>query len=399
MVQFSNSVANFNNMQPGQQFTGTWTLRNTGSTAWPGSLQVVYVEPARPIRKRPFPNPMGAPATTTLQEMTGRDQAIHPGSTVQIRFDLVAPTLPGAYAFHWQLRDKNGRIRSHTHWLKIGVVAPREEISAPTPRPPADTRTQFGMNVNINPGGHPLDAERMAGLGWVRFVFWASRESNSPRRSLPAALPPHHPELRQRRYPLPHHPAPGHLLGQRPLEQRPVGILRRGSLAKSAAAWPASAPNLAIWSPTRFTTSRTANLATTPAISTRRPSASPRPYALILRRPPAIRQAHPGAKMIFGGLKTGPHNAAEYARQVQRALGGNRCRWTPWRPSLRPLRQNIFFNFGSIGRLPDALNVFKQAFPNIPLWITEVGVAADSHIGPEHYQSIATYMREVTSTN
>ena len=45
-----------------------------------------------------------------------------------------------------------------------------------TPQP--TTAVQFGMNVN--PEVHGLDVDRLAGLSWVRFVFFASRLNLSP---------------------------------------------------------------------------------------------------------------------------------------------------------------------------------------------------------------------------
>jgi hypothetical protein len=397
MVQFSNSVPNFNNLQPGQQFSGTWTLRNTGSTAWPGNWQFVYVDTPTADTQTAVSHPMSGPTSSSLRDRTGREQ-VNSGNTVDVRFDLIAPTQPGAYAFHWQLRDENGRILSHTHWLRIGVVAPREEISAPTPRSLADTPTQFGMNVNINPGGHPLDVERLAGLGWVRFVYWASREGHSPE------------EAYQQRY--------RHIIqSYASAGIRSLIILHQdtywgngpwdsGQWESYAEAFGKECGRVArvcaeFGDMVAFQIFNEQDSEFGEDAGNKNPSAipiPPRPYALILAQASqAIRAAHPAAKIIFGGLKTGPHNAVRYAREVQQHLG---------QPlpvdalAAHPYGRYVktpFFNFGSIGRLEEALNIFKQAFPDLPLWITEVGVAADSHIGPEHYQSIATYMREVTA--
>ncbi|MFO7538663.1 MAG: NBR1-Ig-like domain-containing protein [Chloroflexota bacterium] len=397
MVQFSNSVPNFNNLQPGQQFSGTWTLRNTGSTAWPGNWQFVYVDTPTADTQTAVSHPMSGPTSSSLRDRTGREQ-VNPGDTVDVRFDLIAPTQPGAYAFHWQLRDENGRILSHTHWLRIGVVAPREEMSAPTPRPPADTRTQFGMNVNINPGGHPLDVERLAGLGWVRFVYWASREGHSPE------------EAYQQRYrQIIQSYASAGIRSLIILHQDTYwgnGPWDSGQWESYAEAFGKECGRVArvcaeFGDMVAFQIFNEQDSEFGEDAGNKNPSAipiPPRPYALILAQASqAIRAAHPTAKIIFGGLKTGPHNAVRYAREVQQHLG---------QPlpvdalAAHPYGRYVktpFFNFGSIGRLEEALNIFKQAFPDLPLWITEVGVAADSHIGPEHYQSIATYMREVTA--
>jgi hypothetical protein len=395
MVQFANSVPNFNDLQPGQQFSGTWTLRNTGSTAWPGNWRLVYVDTPTADTQTAVSHPMSGPTNSSLRDRTGREQ-VNPGETVDARFDLTAPTQPGSYAFHWQLCDENDQTLSHTHWLKIGVVAPGEEGSTATPRPAAGA-VQFGMNVNINPGGHPLDVERLTGLSWVRYVFWASREGNSPE------------EAYQQRY---RHiiqsyasAGIGSLIilhqdtywGNGPWdngqwELYAEGFAREcGRVARVCAEF----GDMVAYQIYNEQDSGFGSDAGNP-----NPSAigiAPAHYAVILEQAtPAIRAAHPGAKIIFGGLKTGPNNAIPYAQQTQARLGGTLpVDAIAYHPYGRYVK-TPFFNFGSIGRLGDALNQFKQAFPNLPLWITEVGVAADSHIGAEHYPSIATYMREVT---
>ncbi|MBK8129103.1 MAG: hypothetical protein IPK53_09255 [bacterium] len=116
-------------------------------------------------------------------------------------------------------------------------------------------------------------------------------------------------------------------------------------------------------------------------------SIAPANYALILQHAStAIRQAHPGAKVIFGGLKTGPDNAAEYARQVQRALDGKLLvDALALHPHGRYIK-HIIFNYGSIGRLPDALNVFKRAFPTSrsgsPRWARRPTAISGRNITP-----------------
>ncbi|MBK8986362.1 MAG: C39 family peptidase [Chloroflexi bacterium] len=394
MVHFVNSVANFNNMQPGQQFTAKWTLRNTGTAVWSGDFQVAYLDKSVADTQSHSPNPMGATAVATLRALAGREQ-VHPGQTVDVELRLIAPTTAGGYAFHWQLRDANGQPFGDTRWLTIGVGGqlPPER---PDP-PPGDKRVQFGMNVNIN-DGHPLDAERMNGLGWVRFVFWASRIDKTPEQAY------------QERY--------RHIIQSYASQGiRSLIILHQDTYwgngpwnNSGSGDWNAYAQQFGEQCGRVARVCAEFGDRVAYQIHNEQDSEfgndkgninhsaigiAPANYALILQHAAAaIRQAHPGAKVIFGGLKTGPDNAAEYARQVQRALGGKLpVDALALHPYGRYIK-HIIFNYGSIGRLPDALNVFKRAFPNIPLWITEVGAASDGHIGPEHYADIATYMRE-----
>ena len=394
MVHFVNSVANFNNMQAGQQFTAKWTVRNTGTAAWSGDFRVAYLDKSVADTQNHSPNPMGAPTIATLRQLTGRE-LVHPGQSIDVELRLTAPTTAGAYAFHWLLHDANGRPFGDTRWLTIGVSG--QLPPEPSPPTPGDKQVQFGMNVNIN-DGHPLDAERMNGLGWVRFVFWASRIDKTPEQAY------------QERY--------RHIIqtyanqgirsliilhqdtywGNGPWKDKGTGDWHAyarqfgeqcGHVARACAEF----GDMVAYQIHNEQDSEFGNDA-----GNHNPSAigiAPANYALILQHASAaIRQAHPGAKVIFGGLKTGPDNAAEYARQVQRALGGQLpVDALALHPYGRYIK-HVIFNYGSIGRLPDALNVFKRAFPNIPLWITEVGAASDGHIGAEHYADIATYMRE-----
>ncbi len=392
MANFSNSVANFNGMMPGQQFTVKWTLQNSGTAVWSGDFQVVYLNTAVAENQNRTLDRMGASLVTTLRALTGREQ-VAPGQSVDIEMRLTAPTGAGGYAFHWQMRDAQGTPFGGVRWFTIGVGTQLPPEPTPTP-PPGDKRVAFGMNVNIY-DGHPLDAERMNGVGGVGFVFWASRIEKTPEQAY------------QERY--------RHII-QTYANQgiRSLIILHQdtywGNGPWDSGDWHAYAQQFG------ETCGRVARACAefgdmvAYQIHNEQDSEfgndkgnknhsaigiAPANYALVLKEASAaIREAHPGGKVIFGGLKTGPENALEYVRQVQKALNGQ----LPVDAlALHPYGRYIklaLFNYGSIGRLPDALNVFKKAYPNIPLWITEVGAAADTEIGPEHYANIATYIRE-----
>ncbi|MCA9928964.1 MAG: hypothetical protein KC419_10820, partial [Anaerolineales bacterium] len=175
-LNFVNSVSDFNHMQSGREFTGTWTMRNTGTVTWSSDFQVAYVDEAVSDTQQMMRDPMGAPAVSTLRELTGRDQ-VRPGETIAVPVTLVAPQQPGAYAFHWQFRTENGRNIGGLNWLQIGVIG--SAIGTP---PVPTTQTVFGMNINPNQG-LDLDVDRLRGLNWVRFVYWASREQKSPEQA------------------------------------------------------------------------------------------------------------------------------------------------------------------------------------------------------------------------
>ncbi len=121
VVSFENSAGDFNNLQPGRAFSGTWTLRNSGDRAWDGDFRVTYLDRSLSDTADTVRNPMGAKPISTLRQVSGRER-VAPGETVAIRLDLVAPTMPGAYSFHWQLESATGEAFGGVRWLRIGVV-------------------------------------------------------------------------------------------------------------------------------------------------------------------------------------------------------------------------------------------------------------------------------------
>jgi hypothetical protein len=123
----------------------------------------------------------------------------------------------------------------------------------------------------------------------------------------------------------------------------------------------------------------------------------PSRFAVVLRAVSgALRTAAPQSKIIFGGMASGPDHTIDYWRKCQAALDGKLPvdalavhpygRWATKVP----------FDWGNtFPPLSDAFQRYAAAFPNVPIWSTEMGVADDSAIGPQHYPTIAEYMRDV----
>lgn len=389
LLGFRNTAGDFNHLQSGRQFSGVWTLRNTGRAPWTGDFRIVYLDQPVADTKQTARNPMGVKPITTLRQVANRDR-VDQGETVEITLDLVAPLQPGGYAFHWQLENDQGEPFGGIRWLRIGVAgelggAPIDDQTKPS----AGTKTvEFGMN--INPDAHSPDTDRLAGLDWVRWVFWASRINFSPEQAY------------QQRY--------------RQLIQtyaaagiKSLIILHQdtewGNAPWSNGGWEQYAEAFA------HACGRVAAVCTefgdqvAYQIFNEQDSGpdnhsaigiAAENYALILdKAQAAIRQAHPGAKVIFGGLNTGPDNAIRYTRAVQARLGG---RLPVDALAVHPYGRYVnlaLFNYSQIGKLADSLDRFEAAFPALPLWITEIGVANDTPIGPEHYKNISIYMQEI----
>lgn len=128
----------------------------------------------------------------------------------------------------------------------------------------------------------------------------------------------------------------------------------------------------------------------------------PGDMALMLKKvAKAIRDNAPKAKIIFNGMATGPDQSISYWQACKKALNG------PWpvdalavHPYTRIATQaGAPFDWGENGRfLKDAFNLYHHAFPNMPIWITEVGVAVDdgTAVSTDYaYREIAKYMKDI----
>ena len=386
LLGFINSAGDFNNLQPGHRFSGAWTLRNTGTRAWNGDFRVAYSDaPTADTTQMPR-DPMGAEPLYSLRQLSGRE-SVAPGETVEIRFDLVAPHAAGAYAFHWQLRSDQDEPFGGVRWLRIGVTGAPDD-SGGSSGPVAPGRVEFGMN--INPEAHGLDVDKMEGLRWVRWVFWASRIKLSPE------------EAYQQKY-------------RALIQTYAAAGINSLIILHQDTEWGNAPWQNGGWEQYAETFARACGRVAAVCAEFGHSVAyqifneqdsgpdnhsaigiAAENYAIVLdKAQAAIRAAHPGARVIIGGLNTGPDNAIRYARNVRAALGG---RLPVDALAIHPYGRyvkKILFNYGSIGKLSDSLDRFRAAFPEKPLWITEVGVANDTPIGPEHYADISVYIREV----
>ena len=126
----------------------------------------------------------------------------------------------------------------------------------------------------------------------------------------------------------------------------------------------------------------------------------PEQFALVLQRTAqAIREVSPDSPLIFGGLASGPGKGIPYLQKCLAAMGGT---WPVDGIGIHPYGRwgsKAPFDWGKqFGTLDDAFAQYRQAFGNFPLWITEIGVAADNDIGPEYYAEIGEYIRDVYKT-
>ena len=381
-VNFENTAGDYTNVQPGRQFTVAWTLRNSGTITWTGDFRLTYVEASTPETQDHARARLGAEASYRLRDLTGREQ-VAPGESVRLPLPLVAPQHPGWYASHWQLQTEAGKPIGSPLWLRINVQG-----AAPGPKP--ETRFQLGMN--INPDVHSLDVERLRGLQWVRFPYKAAAKH----RSVDDAFRDEYRAVIQA------YTSAGIkcllILNQETewgngpwengnWEAYAGGLGRAGGRIAELCAPFGDMVAYQIWNEEDS--------------GPENPSAigvAPENFAPVLGETAgAIRQVNPGATIIFGGLNTAPEHAVAYVRTVRERLGGSLpVDALAVHPYGRYVDHDPFYS-EQFGTLAGGMRPFKEAFPNMPVWMTEMGVASDSPIGPEHYEKIARYMREIVT--
>ncbi len=107
------------NMAPGETFTKTWRLRNSGTCTWTTQYALVFDSG----------NNMGGPAVVP---MAGN---VQPGGEVDLSVNLTAPNANGTYKGNWKLRNDKGIIfgigasADKPFWVQI-IVGPTA-----TPKP------------------------------------------------------------------------------------------------------------------------------------------------------------------------------------------------------------------------------------------------------------------------
>ena len=408
----------------GQQFTATWTFTNSGSTVWDSGYKIVYVNQSHPSTEGAIRNQMSAAATYTITEI-GADEMVLPGETMSVTVPLVAPAPSDTLiASHWQLQNRSGENFGALRWISAKVIP--GAVTRPDPIKPdpisgegssgthtafipfvgsgatsPTAQTSFGMNINPNldsPGEidyRDIDIDNQRGLGWVRYVYWASRN----RRSGKEAYIKRYRELiktyadagiktllilHQDTY-----------WGNAPWDHGGWGVYAAafGRECAEVASACSEFGDMVAYQIYNEVDSGWGDDAANPNKSAI--GFPPDKYGMILETAAeSIRNVDPNATIVASGMKTGPHNAVNYLKAVQAAirkpLPVDALAYHPY-----GRRAKSQFDFVPFGTLTDAFVPFKQAFPNLPVWLTEIGVPGHQHVfPPNRYPEISTFMDE-----
>lgn len=376
-------------MSPGLRFVKKWRVKNTGTRPWGPHFTLDFVG--------------GVPMTSSTRIPL---PTVAPGQEAEIAIPLSAPEQPGVHYGDWRIRDDRGFLFGDVIYLRIKVseTAAAPEIETPLIETeladtPEVTRLQAGVNINPDaPHSNPVETGDANGLEWVRFVFKVDARVNAAERGdLQAAFAQYDPLI-----------AACDRMGVKAL------LVINQETVWGSAPWAGGGD----WNRYATELARVAGQIAARYRSYKdrvafeiwnegdlRDNVSsvfvpPDKFALILRQTAAaIKRAAPRAQRVFGGLAAGPLQAVAYLNQVRQALGGELPveaigihpygRWGTIAP----------FDWGDkFGTLSQAVAEYAPGTGGLPLWITEIGVAADVEIGPAHYPAIAGYMRDIYRT-
>lgn len=300
------------------------------------------------------------------------------------------------------LRDRYGRsgqelwqiIHSAIFYRSVRPVPP----PTPTPTPISVTHDllQRGMNINPDaPHSNPMDNDDLKGLDWVRFVFKLdARHNPAERGDLQKAFAQYDDVIRNYER-----------MGIKSLivlNQETIWGLGPWTGNDNWAGYGDQLAAAAVQIAQRYRRYggsvayqiwNEGDLPNNPASV----FVPPEQFAIVLHKvATAVRAASPQSPLISGGLATGPAQSIDYLRRCKTALNGP---WPVDAIGIHPYGRwgaQAPFDWGQqFGTLGEAFAQYQQAIPDMPFWITEIGVAADIEIGPQHYAEIGGYVRDV----
>lgn len=112
IVFVGETVPDGTNLQPGQAFRKSWTLKNGGARAWTEGFALAVNSSNPKIDK------LGSPETVLVGKV------VQPGESIEISVDLVAPQQEGRYTVYYELNDETGApVPDSQIWVTITVGA------------------------------------------------------------------------------------------------------------------------------------------------------------------------------------------------------------------------------------------------------------------------------------
>jgi hypothetical protein len=107
-------------MAPGQVFTKTWKLQNSGTCAWTATYKAVFTGTGN--------GPMGGTSTPT-------GKIVKPGESIEISISFTAPNTGGDYVSWWKLQNDKGEFFGTPFSVAIKVAGATAASNTPTETP------------------------------------------------------------------------------------------------------------------------------------------------------------------------------------------------------------------------------------------------------------------------
>ncbi|MDY7077306.1 MAG: NBR1-Ig-like domain-containing protein, partial [Chloroflexota bacterium] len=136
-------------LEKGEEFVKTWSVRNSGTCAWPEDTVLVRVN-----------SQLGGPESVPVG-------AVAAGETVEVSIDLVAPDQDGVFDGKWVLRTGDTDVPGSG----LTAVIQAGEGASASPAPVSGGSFQLGGQTHTL--AHPGEMHN-AGMNWVKFqVKWS----------------------------------------------------------------------------------------------------------------------------------------------------------------------------------------------------------------------------------
>lgn len=143
------SIPDGTQLEPGESFTKIWRLVNTGTCSWTPEYSIIWFSG----------DFLGYFQVQFFKE------AVLPGQSVDIKFDMVAPIQPGFYQSNWKIHSPNGILfgigprGSAPFWVNIEVVGEMVSWQDPEPTMTPSSTVYSSGNVMLAAGDH-FDLDR-----------------------------------------------------------------------------------------------------------------------------------------------------------------------------------------------------------------------------------------------
>ncbi|OGO38513.1 MAG: hypothetical protein A2W35_17335 [Chloroflexi bacterium RBG_16_57_11] len=125
---------------PGQSFTKTWRISNTGQTTWTTGYALIFIDG----------DLLGAEAVVLLPE------EVAPGKNVDVSVDMVAPDQAGTYLSYWKMKTPDGKIfgfgstGQEAIWVKITAQAGAAAMGTAASTPLASSNSVVQVSLSVD---------------------------------------------------------------------------------------------------------------------------------------------------------------------------------------------------------------------------------------------------------